>query len=29
MTLNVFTNTFAGSPLDRAGDRRRSGSEIS
>lgn len=23
MTLNTFTNTFAGSPLDRAGDRRR------
>jgi NAD+ diphosphatase len=23
MTLNAFTNTFAGSPLDRCGDRRR------
>ncbi len=23
MTLQVFTNTFAGSPLDRGGDRRR------
>jgi len=23
MTLDAFTNTFAGSPLDRAGDRRR------